>query len=121
VSWRGLKKKPTIMPLWPEEWNTLIDSLDDIYSWLFAGTSDININSIEANTGNFKENLYVQGKPVIKDGDPINISDILDPAKAKITESIDSAKITSIGSDIKDNTASIAETALQILDKAFRF
>ena len=118
MSWRGLKKKPTIMPLWPEEWNTLIDSLDDIYSWLFAGTSDISANSVEANSGNFKESLYVQGKPVIKDGDPININDIFDPAKAKITEAVDAAKVTATSEDIKAITSSISETALQILDKA---
>lgn len=117
MSWRGLRKKPSIMPLWLEEWNAVIDSLEDVYTWLFGGTADINVNTINANTGNFSGQVYVDGKPVLKDGDPINLNDIFDPAKAKITEALDSARITSIGEEVRANTASIASTLLEVLDK----
>lgn len=46
---------------------------------------------IYAYSGDFLDTLTVQGKSVLKDGDPITVSDIGDTVKDKITQAIESA------------------------------
>jgi hypothetical protein len=86
-------------------WGTaLIDALNLLYGWLTDGTEDINVDEVFANYGYFNYNVLVQGKPVIKDGDPISIYDIFDYARAKITGAIDLAKVTGIADLIRQYT-----------------
>jgi hypothetical protein len=73
-------------------WGTaLIDVLNLLYGWITDGTKNISINELLANYGYINWNLFVQGKPVIKDGDPISLYDISDYAQSKITTAIASA------------------------------
>jgi len=76
-------------------WGTaLIDALNLLYGWLTDGTKDISVDEVLANYGFFSQNVFVQGKPVIKDGDPITVYDIADYAREKITEAIDLARVS---------------------------
>jgi len=51
---------------------------------------------VYAHYGYFKDNVYVQGKAVIKDGDPIKIAEFIDAAKADVE------KFYSVILDIRD-------------------
>jgi len=111
MSWLGLIHKGT-EPLYSDEWNTAVDALDILYGYvasleekkldkveLLYLESDIipdqdNVRKlgdperawkeINAHYGYFKDNVYVQGKAVIKDGDPIRIESFIDGAKEDI-------------------------------------
>jgi len=86
-------------------WGTsLVDVLNSLYGWLTSGQQDINVDELFANYGYFNWNLFVQGKPVIKDGDPISIYDIFGYAQGKITAAIDLAKVTGIADLIRQYT-----------------
>jgi len=76
--------------------SALIDALNLLYGWLTSGQQDITVDELSANYGYINWNLFVQGKPVIKDGDPISLYDIFDYAQSKITSAIDLAKVTGI-------------------------
>lgn len=65
---------------------------------------------IYAHYGFFSDNVYVQGRRVLKDGDPINLYDIFEPAKEKITQAIDAS------SQIAETKSYVAE----IRDKIVR-
>jgi len=117
VSHWGLKKKG-IEPLYPDEWNTVLDALDQLFTSsedavkkedLLSLPSDIipdadaqrNLGSqskawlsVNAHNGNFIDTLTVQGKPVLKDGDPITVSDLGDNATSKITQAVNNASVT---------------------------
>jgi len=117
VSHWGLRKKG-IEPLYPDEWNTVLDALDQLFDAtedsvkkedLQALPSDIipdadaqrNLGSqdkawlsVNAHSGNFIDSLTVQGKPVLKDGDPITVSDLGDNATSKITQAVNNASVT---------------------------
>jgi hypothetical protein len=74
-------------------WGTaLIDALNLLYGWLTSGQQDINVDELFANYGYFNYNVFVQGKPVIKDGDPISLYDIFGYAQSRITAAIDSSR-----------------------------
>jgi len=112
----GLKKKG-IEPLYPDEWNTVLDALDQLFTSsedavkkedLLSLPSDIipdadaqrNLgsqdkawNTVNAHTGNFLDSLFVQGKPVLKDGDPITVADLGDSAVSKITQAVNNASV----------------------------
>jgi hypothetical protein len=100
-------------------WGTaLVDVLNLLYGWLTNGTKDININELFANYGFFNWNVLVQGKPVIKDGDPISLYDIFDYAQDKITTAIASAlarfyfdEYGRVGVAIYDDKAGLAKDA----------
>lgn len=64
------------------------------------GSSDRSWNSIYAGTGHFSNNVYVQGKQVIKDGDPVEIGDIHDAARDKISQAIDGASFNKLLQDM---------------------
>ena len=86
-------------------WGTsLVDVLNFLYGWLTDGTKDINIDELFANYGFFNWNVLVQGKPVIKDGDPISLYDIFDYAQSKITAAINLAQVTSLADLIRQYT-----------------
>jgi len=123
VSWKGLRKKGTEI-LTSREWNTAVDALDELYGMLTAGTSTINVDTVNARegnfsesvntavvnaaTGNFDENVFVQGRPVVKDGDPVQIYQFYDVAVSQITKAIDEAKITSTSDLVKEYTGKAA-------------
>jgi len=124
MSWLGLRYKGT-EPLYSREWNLVIDGLDILYQYTSAKLdkeallhldSDIipdqdnirNLGSetkswkeVQAHYGYFKDNVYVQGKVVIKDGDPIKISEFISEAKTDIE------KFYSLHKGIKEDTGKI--------------
>jgi len=54
-----------------------------------VGDIHARIKEVHAGYGYFSYDLFVQGKKVIKDGDPVNINDLFEPARTKITQAID--------------------------------
>mgnify|MGYP000209185322 CR=1 FL=1 len=118
MSWLGLRHKG-VEVLYPEEWNKVVDGLDILKSYTDASVkkrdltyldSDIipkedNVyvlgdplrawKEIQAHYGYFKDNAYVQGKPVLKDGDPVITKEFIDKAKSDVE------KIYSLVSDVK--------------------
>jgi hypothetical protein len=95
LSWRGLRHKGRER-LFRHEWNAVVDALNDLHSWLTSGQQDINVNEVRARTGNFSEQLLVQGRPVLKDGDPISIQQFHDTAVDQIVEAIDRSKVAQL-------------------------
>ena len=130
MSWLGLRYKGT-EPLYSREWNLVIDGLDILYQYTSAkldkealqhldsdiipdqdnlrnlGSESKSWKEVQAHYGYFKDNVYVQGKVVIKDGDPIKISEFISEAKTDIE------KLYSIISDI---SYKIARQLLQFQD-----
>jgi len=94
--------------LFPEEWNAVVDSLNDLYGFLTSGQQDIYVNEIYGRSGHFSDQLLVQGKPVIKDGDPISIYQFYDVAKSQITEAINNSLLTSYTKDCRDVLTNLA-------------
>jgi len=76
--------------------NTLIDILEMLYGLGRRGEPDNPFHELYGYYGYFFYDLYVQGRRVIKDGDPINLYDIFEPAKQKITQAIDQSLLTNI-------------------------
>jgi hypothetical protein len=87
----------------------VVDALNELYGWLTDGTHDINVNSIYAIYGNFASRPYVEGRPVILDGDPISIYQFYDLAKQQITEAIDRSRATSDLDQIYGNLLTIEQ------------
>ncbi len=85
--------KQRITSLWA---NTLVDAIELAYNLGRRGDPDAPFSLFYGNSGFFSQSLFVQGRPVIKDGDPISIYDIFSYAQSKITSAIDSAKVTSL-------------------------
>lgn len=127
----GLRKKG-IEPLYPDEWNTVLDALDQLYgnfgssvkySDLAALGYDI-IPDADARRslgsaskawlalygyyGYFNSQVYVQGKPVLKDGDPITVIDLGDAAVADITTAVNRSVVAAYTGNIWDKFAKIA-------------
>ena len=93
MSWRGLRYKGTER-LTSREWNAVVDALNDLYGFVATGTQDIYVNAVYGNTGYFNNQVYVQGKPVIKDGDPVSIYQFFDPAVSQMVYAIESSRAT---------------------------
>ena len=102
MSWKGLRHKGAEV-LTSREWNTVVDALDELHGTLTDGTKDVNVNKVSAKAGEFSESLTLQGKAVLKDGDPIHVASFLDEAKDQITQAIDASRITEISA--KQDTA----------------
>ena len=85
----------------------LVDALNFLYGWLTSGQQDVTLNTLLANYGFFNQNVLVQGKPVIKDGDPISLYDIFSYAQAKITAALDSSSYLRRLGDIYSRFAQI--------------
>ena len=107
MSWLGLSYKGT-EPLYSDEWNRAIEGLDILYAYVSAkldriellylksdiipdqdasrnlGTKERSWDKVHAYYGYFKGQVYVQGKAVIKDGDPIRIEAFIDDAKTDV-------------------------------------
>jgi len=94
MSWKGLRHKGTEV-LRSSEWNTVIDALDELHGILTDGEHDINVRNINAHSGTFSGSLYVQGRAVLRDGDPITVSDFGDTAVGQITQAIDQSSLLS--------------------------
>ncbi|RLE87429.1 MAG: hypothetical protein DRJ67_04840, partial [Thermoprotei archaeon] len=127
MSWLGLTHKGT-EPLYSDEWNRVVDALDILYGYVSGldakkldraelahleydiipdqdnvrdlGSDERSWADIHAHYGYFKDNVYVQGKAVIKDGDPIKIAEFIDAAKTDIE------KLYSVARDIHDTLRS---------------
>jgi len=99
--------------------NAVVDAIEQVY-WLGKrGDPDTPFCEFYGYYGYFFNNVFVQGKPVIKDGDPISIYDIFQPAQQKITQSIDNSllaqytsKISSIASNLTFDEAKNLMVAL---------
>jgi len=117
MSWKGIRKKGTEI-LTSREWNLSVDALDELYGMLTDGTATINVDTVlartgsfsesvntavvNAATGNFDEAVFVQGKPVVKDGDPVQIYQFYDVAVSQITKAVDEAKVTEYARETRD-------------------
>jgi len=95
MAFNHLKPRPAtrITSAWG---SALIDALNLLYGWLTSGQQDISVDEVLANYGFFNRGLFVEGKPVIKDGDPISIYDIADYVREKITTAIDLARVSKL-------------------------
>ena len=106
MSWRGLwklKPKERLPSLW---FAIAVDALDELYGNVrniqTRGTAESPWDYFYGYYGFFDQNLFVQGKPVIKDGDPVSVYDLGTPAQEKITQSIDNALITQYTRESRD-------------------
>jgi len=64
--------------------------------------SDVEAENVNANVGNFSENVYVRGKRVLKDEDPIHIASFFDYAKSQVEQAIRDA-LLNLGIPAKPN------------------
>lgn len=80
--------------------NSIVSALETLYGYGTRGNPDNPFTNLYAQYGFFSGNVYVQGKPVIKDGDPVNIYDIFEPARESIRQAIDEATVTPTVQDI---------------------
>lgn len=110
MSWVGLRHKG-VEVLFPEEWNAAVDALNDLYGWLTDGTNDINVADVYAAYGYFSGLVYSGGKPVIRDGDPVNIYDIFQPGQNSITQAIDQSAATQYLGSISNKINAISMDA----------
>ena len=109
MSWLGLRHKG-IEVLFPDEWNRVVDGLDILKQYVDSkvGVNDLtNISSdvapsadneynlgeddrrwktVYAHSGDYADSLTVQGKPVLKDGDPVTVMYFAGPAKDEIDQ-----------------------------------
>ena len=95
MSWRGLRHKGRER-LFRHEWNAVVDALNDLHGWLTSGQQDINVDEVYGRAGYFSEQLLVQGRPVLKDGDPITVQQFHDTAVGQMTEAIDRSRATEL-------------------------
>jgi hypothetical protein len=87
--------------------NSLVDAIEQVY-WLGKrGDPDTPFLTIYGYYGFFDQALYVQGRPVIKDGDPVSIYDLFDYARDKITKAVDVSLLTSYTRDVRDRLVAI--------------
>jgi len=83
--------------------NKIVDALNELHGILSSGREDINVNKVVARIGEFSESLTLQGKTVLKDGDPIQIERYHDTALSQLISVIDSStKIRLIEDALKD-------------------
>ena len=86
--------------------NSVVDALNQLYGNFEEvyrrGTAEDPWELFYGGYGFFEENVFVQGKKVIKDGDPINLYDIFEPAKQKVTQAIDQSLLTQYMRETRD-------------------
>jgi len=79
--------------------NSVVDALNQLYGqWekvYKRGTAEDPWEMFYGVYGYFEQDLFVGGKRVIKDGDPVNLYDIFEPAKERIRQAIDESKVPS--------------------------
>jgi len=105
VAFEHLKVKP--LQRATSAWaNAVVDALNQLYGnyqeVYRRGTAEDPWEMFYGGYGFFENNLFVQGKPVIKDGDPINLYDIFEPAKQRITQAIDQSLLTQYTRESRD-------------------
>ncbi|RLF08429.1 MAG: hypothetical protein DRJ60_00420 [Thermoprotei archaeon] len=111
MSWIGLRHKGVEI-LFPEEWNAVVDGLDILYAYTNMlqatavrkedltklasdivpdqdnlrdlGSSSRSWSEVYAYYGYFKSDAYIQGKRVLKDGDPVITKQFIDEAKLDV-------------------------------------
>ena len=98
----GLRHKG-VEVLTPSEWNAVVDALDELHGTLTSGQQDIRVRDVYARSASFETRIQCEEKPVILDGDPINIASLFDEAKSQITQAIDASKVSDISA--KQDTA----------------
>jgi hypothetical protein len=108
MSWRGLRHKG-VEPLRPREWNAVVDALNDLYSWLFAGTSDVRVKYLTAEYAEFAFRPRAEGRAVLLDGDPIGVYQFYDLAVQQITGAIDAARATALLEQLYGKVPSAAD------------
>ena len=74
---------------------------------LDIGRPDLRFNQIFAMTGYFDEDVFIQGRRALKDGDPISIYDIYAQAQQKITYAIDDSYYVSLTLPINEKLADV--------------
>jgi hypothetical protein len=88
------------------------DIYPDTDLMLNIGYADKRFKEMHMGYGYADYGMYVAGKPVLKDGDPISISDIQDLAKTKITSAINESYVTSYTSPLHSDLQNIYNTLL---------
>lgn len=107
MAWIGLRHKGVEI-LYPFEWNKVVDALDILYyglertvkpedltalneylapakdDTLAVGLPDRAFKEVNAYYGYFKENVLVNGAPVLKDGDPVRVYEFIEEAKEEV-------------------------------------
>jgi len=87
--------------------NAMIDAIEETYWLAKRGDPDTPFEELYAEYGYFSGDLFVQGKQVLKDGDPINVYDIFEPAKQKISQAIDYTSTAQYIREVRDKVLSI--------------
>lgn len=91
--------------------NTVVDILNQLYGDVEVletkGSPQNPFYELYGFYGYFYYDLYVQGKKVIKDEDPINLYDIFPPAKEKITQAVDESRLVEKIEVIRDKVQRI--------------
>jgi hypothetical protein len=128
MSWRGLRHKG-VEVLRPEEWNAVVDALNDLYSWLFSGISSASfsiidavyghiesarIDSLSAGTASFDARPAAEGRAVLLDGDPISVYQFYGAAQQQITAAIDAARVTSLLEQLYGKAPSAADVTAAV-------
>ena len=119
MSWRGLRHKGRER-LFRHEWNAVVDTLNDLYGWLTSGQQDIYVDEVYGRAGYFSESLLVQGRPVLKDGDPITVQQFYDVAVDQITGAIDRSRATQFLESYAPRLATIEEYTRETRDVLVR-
>ncbi len=107
MSWLGLRHKG-VEVLYPDEWNKVVDGLDILKYYADSSVKFDDLTKISSDVapkvdgaynlgeetrewknvyayyGYFKDNVYVNGSPVLKDGDPVQVYRFIDEAKQDI-------------------------------------
>ncbi len=83
------------------------DLIPDKDLQLKLGKIDKRFLEMHSGYGYFEFDVFVQGKRVIKDEDPIYIADLFTPAREKVTEAVDYSKATSYLKSIDDTVLNL--------------
>jgi len=107
--------------------NQVVDAIELAYSLGKRGDPDAPYKQLYGYYGYFFNDLFVAGRRVLKDGDPITLYNIEEPAKEAITQAIDRSKVDLIAQytsdiprkrkieeEIKDRVSSIEEKVVKI-------
>jgi len=82
--------------------NSVVDALEMIYGFARQGAPDNPFYELYGHYGYFYNDLYVGGKRVLRDEDPINLYSIMEPAKQDLKEVIDQSLLTQYMRDTRD-------------------
>jgi len=74
---------------------------------LNLGSESQKFKQVHAGYGYFSENVFVQGKRVLKDEDPIYLAGLFDEAKADVTEAINDSYVYQKLADIEESVLNI--------------